>query len=68
MCVDYLAKCLKVPKSTVEITAGHTGRLRQVHVHCADAETARSEFRRVKRLLESFLQPKKPLDNTPASG
>jgi uncharacterized protein len=32
MCVTYLAKCLKIPKSSIEITAGHTSRNKQLMI------------------------------------
>ena len=30
MCIQYLAKCLGLPKSAIEIVAGHTGRRKQL--------------------------------------
>ena len=30
MCIQYLAKCLGLPKSAIKIVAGHTGRRKQL--------------------------------------
>jgi uncharacterized protein len=32
MCVEFLSKCLKLPKSSVEITTGKTGRTKQIFI------------------------------------
>jgi uncharacterized protein (TIGR00251 family) len=39
MCCQYLASCLGVPKSAVEIAAGATGRTKQVRIRCSSSET-----------------------------
>jgi uncharacterized protein (TIGR00251 family) len=39
MCCQYLASCLGVPKSAVEIAAGGTGRTKQVRIRCRASET-----------------------------
>jgi hypothetical protein len=33
MCIDFLARCLKLPKSSVEIVLGHTGRNKQIRIN-----------------------------------
>jgi uncharacterized protein (TIGR00251 family) len=48
MCAAFLAKSLGLPKSAVEIVAGHTGRTKQVKVACPPEEHA--QLRR--RILE----------------
>ena len=37
MCIQYMAACLGLPKSCVEITSGKTGRNKQVHVRPREA-------------------------------
>jgi uncharacterized protein (TIGR00251 family) len=43
-CTDFLAKSLKVPKSSVQIVSGQTGRNKQVKVACPPGDHA--ELRR----------------------
>ncbi len=50
MCVEYLAKCLKVSKSSLEIVSGHTSRTKQVLVQCENDK----ERERLKHLIEEF--------------
>ncbi len=50
MCVEYLAKCLKVSKSSLEIVSGHTSRTKQVLVQCKNDK----ERERLKHLIEEF--------------
>ena len=33
MCIEYLAKCLKVSKSSLEIISGHTSRTKRLRIH-----------------------------------
>jgi len=44
MCVAFLAKCLGVSKSTLEIVAGQSSRQKQVLVHGARLEAVRDVF------------------------
>lgn len=46
LCVSYLAKCLGLPKSSLEIAAGHTGRNKQIRVHCASNPGGRADIRK----------------------
>jgi len=39
MCVKYLAKCLKVPKSSMEIISGHTSRTKQIMLYYQTVST-----------------------------
>jgi hypothetical protein len=46
MCLEYLSKCLKVPKSALEIVSGHTGRTKQVLVRVSqDREAVREKIK-----------------------
>ncbi len=56
MCVNYLAKCLNVPKSSIEILSGHSSRTKRLYVHYKkEKESAGLEPERIKRLLASLL-------------
>jgi uncharacterized protein len=50
MCVQYLSKCLNVPKSAIEILTGQTGRTKQVLVRVPnDGREA------MRKKIETFL-------------
>jgi len=41
MCIEFLARCLGVSRSAVEIRAGQTGRIKQILIHCDPADKPR---------------------------
>jgi hypothetical protein len=49
MCLDYLAEVLAVPRSRLELTAGHKARVKLILVRCEDAEKPR-----LKRLVDEL--------------
>jgi len=56
MCIQYLAKCLKVPKSSLEIISGHTSRSKMILLHAANQSAAsKSERKKLKRSILSLL-------------
>ena len=55
MCIQYMAACLGLPKSCVEITSGQTGRNKQVHVRPREGGNPEKECRRLKGLIQSWL-------------
>ncbi len=56
MCLKYLAKSLKVPKSSLEIVSGHAGRTKHLLLRYKDkTDSSESEYERFKRLIESLL-------------
>jgi uncharacterized protein len=55
-CVDLLAKCLKMPKSNIEIKFGHTGKSKGILIHITDAKSNQNERRRIIKVLSSFFQ------------
>ncbi|MBT4364676.1 MAG: YggU family protein [Desulfobacterales bacterium] len=55
MCVKYLAKLLKVSKSSIEIISGHTSRSKGILVKYSGKGTIKGEGTRIKNLLNSFL-------------
>lgn len=59
MCMKYLAKCLNVPVSSLELLSGHTGRTKHVLVKFTNKRTSIKELERIKQLIESFIISKK---------
>lgn len=59
MCVQYLAKCLKVSKSSLEIVSGQTGRAKLILLRFAAGSDPEQELKRLKALILSLLQPEK---------
>jgi uncharacterized protein len=55
-CIDLLAKSLKLPKSTIEIKFGHTGKSKGVLIHINDEKSNQNERRRIIEFLSSFFQ------------
>jgi uncharacterized protein (TIGR00251 family) len=60
MCIQYLAKFLKVPKSALEIISGHTSRTKRILLRYGNGKnTAGSEQKRIRLLIASALNLKK---------
>jgi len=59
MCIKYLAKCLEVPKSSLEITSGQTSRTKRVLLKSNNGEVSEKEQNYLKGLVESLLKLKK---------
>ena len=60
MCVQYLAKCLKVPKSSIKIISGHTSRTKRLLLRYKNEKNASgSEQKRIRSLISSLLDLKK---------
>jgi uncharacterized protein (TIGR00251 family) len=57
MCVQYLAKCLKIPKSSIEIISGHTSRTKRLLLRYKNESD--SEQNRIRSLISSLLDLKK---------
>ena len=56
MCIQYLAKCLKVPKSSLEIISGHTSRSKLILLHVTDQKLAsKSELKQLERSISSLV-------------
>ena len=59
MCVQYLAKCLKVPKSSIEIISGHSSRTKRLLLRSKNEKHRVSdEKKRIRHLITSLLDPK----------
>jgi len=59
MCIKYLAKCLKVSNSSLEIISGHTSRTKKVLLKSNSGEVSEKEQNYLKGLVESLLNSKK---------
>ena len=55
MCIKYLAKCLKVSKSSLEIISGQTSRTKQVLLKSNSGKISEKEQNYLKGLVESLL-------------
>ncbi|MDH3882289.1 MAG: DUF167 domain-containing protein, partial [Desulfobacteraceae bacterium] len=55
MCVQYLAKWFKVPKSSIEIISGHTSRTKRLLLRYKNEKNASgSEQKRIRSLISSL--------------
>ena len=54
MCLAFLAKSFQVPKSSLEIVSGTTGRRKVVMVRFSDDKQGREELQRVKALIAGY--------------
>ncbi len=58
MCIKYLAKCLKVPTSSIEIISGHSSRKKLLYIRFKNQKNAAgTEKKRIRRLIASLLTP-----------
>jgi len=51
MIIQFLAKALAVPKSSLEIVSGHNSRKKQVLLHSIRAKISEEEYSRLKQLI-----------------
>jgi uncharacterized protein (TIGR00251 family) len=60
LCVKYLSKCLKIPKSSIEIISGHTSRTKRLLLRYKnDKNASGAEQNRIRSLISSLLDNKK---------
>jgi uncharacterized protein (TIGR00251 family) len=58
MCIQYLAKCLKVPKSSIEIVSGHKNRTKRLLLRYKDEiHAGGAEAERIRSLIASLIGP-----------
>lgn len=61
MCVQHLAKWLKISKSSIEIISGHTSRTKRFLLRSKNEKNGGSnEIKRIRHLIISLLNPQKP--------
>ncbi|MBW2251208.1 MAG: DUF167 domain-containing protein [Deltaproteobacteria bacterium] len=56
MCIKYLAKCLEVPKSSLEIISGHTGRTKKMLLRSKDGKISKEDQNYLKWRVESLIK------------
>ena len=54
MCIKFLAKALDLSKSALEITAGHTSRLKQILLRSDQANPSADEYRNLQQRVENL--------------
>jgi len=54
MCIKYLAKWLKVPKSSIEIVSGHKNRTKLLLLRYKNEKNAGVEAARIRSLISSL--------------
>ena len=57
MCIEFLAKCLGLPKSSLEIISGKTSRKKQL-LFTTRPEHSQKDLKALKDRLESLFDPK----------
>jgi uncharacterized protein len=55
MCIDFLSKCLNLPRSSVEIIGGHTSRMKRVLLRLAPDATFPEQAECCKKALLSWI-------------
>jgi uncharacterized protein (TIGR00251 family) len=58
MMIQFLAKALSVPKSSLEIVSGHNSRKKQVLLHSSRAKISEEEYSRLKQLILNRVEAK----------
>jgi len=58
MIIQFLAKALSVPKSSLEIVSGHNSRKKQVLLHSSRAKISEEEYSRLKQLILNRVEAK----------
>ncbi len=56
MCIKYLAKCLEVPKSSLEIISGHTSRTKKMLLRSKDGKVSKEDQNYLKWRVESLIK------------
>ncbi|OQY08553.1 MAG: YggU family protein [Desulfobacteraceae bacterium 4572_123] len=56
LCIKYLAKCLEVPKSALEILSGHTGRNKLLLLKFSTETPDKAAISRIKKKIESLIK------------
>ncbi len=54
MCIKFFSKLFGVPKSSLEIVSGQTGRNKRVRVTLGDTSTCREKRSKIRELLNSY--------------
>ena len=60
MCIRYLAKCLQVPKSSIEIISGHASRMKRLRVRYRVNKDFKEEKLRLQKAIHSLIEATDP--------
>jgi hypothetical protein len=63
-CINFLAKCLKLPKSCIDIVSGHTSRIKQIRVSWPNSHDAATSKKELAAAIQSLFQPRRCINNT----
>jgi hypothetical protein len=55
MCIGFLSKCLKLPRSAIEIIGGHTSRMKRILLRLVPGSTFPEQAESCKKALVSLL-------------
>jgi uncharacterized protein (TIGR00251 family) len=56
MCIEFVSKRLKLPKSSIEIVSGHNSRSKRLLIRSADQKKAsKTDAEKLKRLISALL-------------
>ena len=55
-CVKFLAKTLNIPKSSIDIISGHTGRTKRIRLRYPDGRTGSPEKSGLRKTLAAVLK------------
>jgi uncharacterized protein (TIGR00251 family) len=56
-CIQFLAKCLSVPRSTLQIISGHNSRNKRVLLRSGKTPIPSKEIDRIKQCFEKLINP-----------
>ncbi|HJO62311.1 MAG TPA: DUF167 domain-containing protein [Desulfobacterales bacterium] len=59
MCIQYLAKYLEVPRSSLTVISGHHSRTKQILYHCGDKGISEKALDYLKQLIDSLINSQK---------
>jgi hypothetical protein len=54
MCITFLSKCLKIPKSSITIISGKNAQTKQIRINTAKFEIPENEIHRLTGLLKAL--------------
>ena len=55
-CINFLAKCLKIPKSSIDIVSGHTSRIKQLRVSWQRSRDTETSKKKLAAAIQSFFK------------
>ena len=58
MCIQYLAKCLKVSKSVLEVVSGQSSRTKRILWHFDGKTASPADRQKIRRRIEALLATK----------